>query len=1002
MSLSFEHLWYLALLLLVPVFWMLGYHRLAILGRWRRAIVLLLRTAVLACVVCALAQMQLVHTSDRLTVFYLLDQSVSIPETQREAMAGYVNQSIAQHRSAVRRDRASVIVFAKEPAVDYPPLDENLRLTSNTETSVNGNFTNLAGAMRLALATLPADSAGRVVIVTDGNENLGNAAEEAQQLAARGIGIDVVPIRYQSRSEIAVEKLELPAEIQIGVPFELRVVLANLAADTTDAKTVPAHVQIFRKADGDEQQLLDQAIELPPGKRVFSLREKIDIANTYTYTARLVPDNPADDYWQQNNTASAFTQVRGQGRVLFIVDATHPDDFRTLIDRLQHEKLEVRVQDTDNLFTSLSQLQAFDTVILADVPREDFADSQIKMLVANTQQLGAGLIMLGGPSSFGAGGWAHTDLEAALPVDCEVKDPKARPINALALVIDRSGSMTGEKLAMAKAAAAASVDMLSPTDYVTVIAFDAVAFPVVPLVRKQDSQTIQSRIDRLGADGGTNMQPAIMMAHEQLARAADAAVRHMVIMTDGQTQGTNYPQLIQQLHQEKITTSTVALGADADFLLLEQMARAGGGRYYNAKTPRVLPRIFQQETRIVTRPLVFERPTGLQPQITLPHEILKGISAPPPITGFVLTTRKENPLVEVPLVSPLLAEQENHSLLATWTYGLGKVVAFTSDAGHRWASRWTAWPDYDKLFSQMVRWSLRPAGDPGQFVIDSAVHDGVLRLTINAFDKEDNYLNFLNPAGSVVGPDMQAQAVQIRQTAPGRYVGEVNVPVAGSYSFAFSPSPGAAPILSGVNVPYSSEFLDRQSNDRFLAELASITPAGGKPGQVIHDENDNGLPGLLSANVFRHDLRPAVSSHDLWPPLLLCASYLFLCDIVVRRVRFDFGWLARGIRQVRSRLGHRETPAVVATIARLRSRKAAVIRTTELQKSLARWEPDPEVDFADQPSELLSNAPASSPKPEADQSNSPEPDTYTSRLLKAKYQASKQLDSGRADREHNG
>lgn len=205
---------------------------------------------------------------------------------------------------------AGVVVFAKEPAVEYPPIDENVRLTGNTETALDESYTNLAGAMRLAMATVPNDSAGRVVIVTDGNENIGNAREEAQPLAARGIGIDVVPIKYQSRSEIAVEKLTLPAEVQLGVPFDLHVVLANLAADTPDSKPIAAHLQIFRQADSDEKLLADEAVELAPGKRVFSLRQQIDVANAYSYTARLIPDNPADDYLQQNNVATAFTQVR--------------------------------------------------------------------------------------------------------------------------------------------------------------------------------------------------------------------------------------------------------------------------------------------------------------------------------------------------------------------------------------------------------------------------------------------------------------------------------------------------------------------------------------------------------------------------------------------------------------------------------------------------------------------------------------------------------------------
>jgi Mg-chelatase subunit ChlD len=992
MSLAFENPAYLALLLLAPLLWILSYRSLVSLGRFKRAIALVLRTAVVVLVVLALAGTQINRTSDRLTVLYLVDQSMSIPQGQRQAMSDYVNRSIAQHRSAPKQDRAGVIVFAKDTAVEYPPVDENLRLHAASETSLDGSATNLAGAMRLAVATLPSDSAGRVVVVTDGNENVGDARDEARQLVDRGIGIDVVPIRYQSRPEIAVEKLSLPADVQIGVPFDLRVVLANLAPESADAKSIPARVQIFRQSDGDEKQLADEPIELALGKRVFSLRQQIDTPSAYTYTVRLVPDNPADDQFQQNNVATAFTQVRGQGRVLFIVDAEHPDEFDLLIDRLRHEKLEVQVIDTSNLFTSLGQLQAFDTVILADVPRDDFSDAQIKMLVTNTQQMGAGLIMLGGPNSFGAGGWAHTDLEEALPVDCEVKDPKVRPIGALALVIDRSGSMNGEKLALAKAAAMASVDLLGPTDYVTVVAFDFVAFPVVPIVRKEDSQTIKSRIDALGADGGTNIRPAIEMAHDQLMHATDAGIRHMVIMTDGRTEGSNYIERIEELRKEKITVSTVALGADADFLLLQNMARAGHGRYYNAKTPKALPRIFQQETRVIARPLIYERESGLQPEVKFPHEILKGIDTPPPITGFVLTTRKENPLVEVPLISPLPVEDENHNLLATWTYGLGKVAAFTADAGRRWTSAWANWPDYDKFFSQLVRWSLRPAGDQGQYVVDSEVRDGKLRLTINAFDKNDEYLNFLTPSGTVVGPDMKSHAIELRQTAPGRYVGEMETPEAGSYFFTLVPKPGSAPILTGVTVPYSSEFLDRESNDRLLAELARITPVGGKPGLVIEASDPTAPTDLAASDVFRHDLRRPVSSQDIWPQLLLWASYVFLCDVIIRRVQFNFGWVRRAAQWFRGRFLRQRSPPVVETIARLRSRKAAVAQSLQLQNASLRLDETSaasESDAGQAATAVLEPPSETESSDEVEQSAEPEADSYTSRLLQAKRQAGK-------------
>src|SRR5215475_1505700 len=227
MSLTFDHPWYLALLALMPVIWVLSFRGLSGLGSFRRLIALTVRSGVLALIILALAQAQSVWVSPRLTVIYLLDQSLSIPEPQRQMMADFVKQSVAKHRDAKRQDRAGVIAFAKDAAVEYPPVDENIVLADKLEPPLDASHTNLESALKLAAATLPADSASRVVLVTDGNENLGDAYAQAQQLADRGIGIDVVPVRYSGRTDVAVEKLAVPPDVQSGQPFDLHVVLNN-------------------------------------------------------------------------------------------------------------------------------------------------------------------------------------------------------------------------------------------------------------------------------------------------------------------------------------------------------------------------------------------------------------------------------------------------------------------------------------------------------------------------------------------------------------------------------------------------------------------------------------------------------------------------------------------------------------------------------------------------------------------------------------------------------
>ena len=100
--------------------------------------------------------------------------------------------------------------------------------------------------------------------------------------------------------------------------------------------------------------------------------------------------------------------------------------------------------------------------------------------------------------------------------------------------------------------------------------------------------------------------------------------------------------------------------------------------------------------------------------------------------------------------------------------------------------------------------------------------------------------------GSIVGPDMKPIDIKIRQTAPGRYVGEFDATNAGSYFLMVSPGPGMSPLLTGVNVPYSAEFFDREPNDGLLKDLAALVPEGSEAGTVIEDKTGKGLESLLA------------------------------------------------------------------------------------------------------------------------------------------------------------
>ena len=314
----------------------------------------------------------------------------------------------------------------------------------------------------------------------------------------------------------------------------------------------------------------------------------------------------------------------------------------------------------------------------------------------------------------------------------------------------------------------------------------------------------------------------------------------------------------------------------------------------------------------------------------------------PPIRGFVLTTVKENPLVEVSLLSPYPSTSENGTILATWTYGLGKTAVFCTDAGRRWAD-WADWADYDKFFSQFIRWSMRPTGNTGDFSVATKLEEGQMQIVVDALNKDDEFLNFLDMSAVIVGPDMKTESVALRQTAPGRYVTSAPTTKEGSYFVSIWPGRGEAPLRVGVSVPYSSEFRDRRTNRELLKNLASREPSGGTAGIFRGGDEQASIEQMFEENSFRRDLRVAISSDFVWPWILLFGSTMFFGDVLVRRVAIEREWIEQTWRRATAWFRSNDTnTAPEQELARLRSRKAEISEELEDRRAAVRFEVDPE------------------------------------------------------------
>ena len=1004
--------WLLVLPVLGLLVWYWSGKSLAGLGRWRRRLAISARLAVLMLIVLALAEPQIVWRNDRLTTLYMVDLSQSVPRDKIEPMLNFVRQSTLAHRQA--DDLAGMVVFAKNARVEVPPAPSEIRFLG-VESSLDTDNTDLAAALKLAMGSFPEDSARRIVLISDGNQNRGKAFEQALQAKAQGIQIDVLPINYNydNQQEVLVEKVSLPADVKVGETVNLNVVLRA----TAPAK---GQLQIFQSdskggrtpAPGNEQPL---SIELPRGVSVFTLKQVITEASFYRFVAEFIPDRNTADSRAVNNIAEGFTHARGAAKVLLI--ESKRGEHAALIKALQEKKIGV---DTllaptidgggdvggDQLPTDIGQLQPYDAVILGNVPKDSFSASQIALLEKNVHDMGAGLVMLGGSSSFGAGGWRNTPVEKALPVDMEIKSMKVTGKGALIMIMHASEIAEGNY--WQKVVAQESLKTLSPMDMAGMLHWQGTESWLFTLRNIEGNRDIMLRaIDRMTPGDMPDFDPSLIMSAKALS-ATDAASRLIIVISDGDPTPPSQ-RAIAALKQAKVQVTTVltaAHGNDVQGLrTMQDLATQTKGRFYNVTSPRALPRIYQKETRMISRPLIFERGLPWAPVLAASTEPILGIpNTFPGITGFVLTSLKENELVECPIQSPEPKGQVN-PLLAHWNYGLGRSVAFTSDAGFKWTTGWQNWDHYSAFWSQVIRWCMRPT-DNGNLTMTLRREDGKVKVLVDALDKRQQFLNFLQIQGAVVRPSGAAgvgdqnsaepeNQLKLVQTAPGRYEATIaDTEARGNYfvSLAYSGPDGSKGIVSsGVSVPYSEEYKELRSNQDELESLARITG-----GSVYDWKSRNDVIDMQSTvaanNPFRRDewTKPASGYQDIWPQLLAAAAFVFLADVGVRRLAPDFGAILARLRPAKAADSRSNEPG--AHLGRLKATKEQA-----QQEQPKRRDSASDADFAQRlarqaearPSAESTTGTMSRPSPElpASQPASAKPAdqlSYTERLLAAK------------------
>ncbi|MEM9354523.1 MAG: VWA domain-containing protein, partial [Planctomycetota bacterium] len=595
----------------------------------------------------------------------------------------------------------------------------------------------------------------------------------------------------------------------------------------------------------------------------------------------------------------------------------------------------------------------------------------------------------------------------AMPVDFQIKAAKVTPVGALVLMM-HAGEMPQSNY-WQKRIAVESIRLLGPRDYCGLVQWNGTdqwlwGQSAGGLIRVgPNRRAMLGQVDRMQIGDMPQFDPAMKMAATAFAGVKEAAIKHMIIISDGDPTPPT-PQTIRRMKQQGVKISTVAVPSHGGVgnqigNVMQDIARQTGGKYYVVRNASALPKIYQREARRIARPLVYEPKPPASPVITANHEMLQGLETGfPPISGFVLTTVKENPLVEVLLQSPVPPNPKNSTVLATWTYGAGRSAVLTTDAGKRWAGSWVSWDGYEKFFTQLVRWAMRPTGDTGNFSVATDIEEGRTRVVITALDEDEDFLNDLAMNGSVVSPELSTIPLRIEQTAPGRYVAEFDSEQSGSYLIVINPGGGRAPIRTGVNVGYSAEYRSNETNLALLQSVAKLPPEGGPPGVLIEEGLTlAGRDKLIEANPFRRDLPPAVANRSIWPPLVLIACCAFFADVFVRRVQVNLDWVGPLWTRFADRVLRRPSLAPAPeTMSRLRSRKQQVGQQIESRRGATRFESGEAPPPASAVAQAQSAAPTDKPKADKpasiDTPDEPPQESYTERLLKAKKNVWKEDD----------
>lgn len=782
----------------------------------------------------------------------LLDASDSA-KSQRAAAESRVAQQLA---SLPKGETAGVIAFGANAMVETP-LGSSPNFTG-LHTQISGEKSDLDYALRLAAALTPS-GAGGITVVADSRAKVSQAT--AEMLRSQGVKVDALVLSSAQGADAQVSELIAPAELRQGQSIPLTAVL-----DANEDMT--GTLVLYQNGEATATR----EVTLKKGENRFAFSDTAAKTGVVTYEARFLSDS---DTQPKNNSAAAYVRVLGAASIALVTEN------EATAGLFEAAGIAVETLSPAEMPLAAEGYLSCDAIVLNNIDYDAASEKQWRALDSAVRTLGRGLCVLGGDSSYALGGYRGTLVEDLLPVTIDVREKLRMPALSLVICIDKSGSMTAgqfgsTRIEVAKEAAMSATEVLNEQDFIGVIGFDEAAKWVVPFQNVTDVAAIQEQIGTMRADGGTAFYSALDEAYRTLSQAKTPQ-KHVIFLSDGQPADNGFQDIVKAMKHSGITVTTVAVGADADQLLMRQIADLGGGRNYNVGEFDNIPKIFTKETMLVGGSYVQNR--TFTPVITETGS-LTNFAGFPALDGYLTCAEKSTATVS------LISDTED-PILAWWNAGAGKVLAWTSDAQGAWTGSFLQWDEAPSFFGGMVA-KVSP-GESREGTLEADVNGDTLRIV---YTVENDGETPARTEATVLAPDGTETSVVLTETAAGRYEAQLGAALEGAYALRVAQTAADGTTLhaqeGGAVRGFSSEYDLRDEPDDSLANLCAQT--GGR----VLSESD----GFWDTPV-----HPAETRRQLQGALCAAALCLLLADIALRKLPWE-----DAVAKLLKRETQRETP----------------------------------------------------------------------------------------------